>query len=75
VLDGECGFVRRTATGKPRESAIGNIVTDFEAAWAKCEARSFAPLWTEYGDFLSPFGTFAKGRAEVEKILRRRFPA
>jgi uncharacterized protein (TIGR02246 family) len=50
------------------EAAIRKIVSDFETAWTKCDAKALAGLWIEDGDFLSPYGTFAKGRAEIEKF-------
>lgn len=50
------------------EAAIRAIVTRFEAAWSKCDATALASLWTEDGDFHSPYDLAAKGRAEIEKF-------
>ena len=57
----------------PGEAAIRKIVSDFERAWTKCDAKALAGLWIEDGDFLSPYGTFAKGRAEIEKFYAGAF--
>ena len=57
----------------PGEAAIRKIVSDFEGAWTKCDAKALAGLWIEDGDFLSPYGTFAKGRAEIEKFYATAF--
>jgi uncharacterized protein (TIGR02246 family) len=42
----------------------------FKAAWDKHDPQAMAALWTEDGDLINPFGRFAKGRAEVEKLFR-----
>ena len=54
--------------GADEQSSIRAIVTDFETAWAKCDAKALSGLWTDDGDFQSPYGSLAKGRAEVEKF-------
>jgi uncharacterized protein (TIGR02246 family) len=55
------------------EAALHHIVTDLEGAWANCDAKALAALWTEDGDFLSPCGTLAKGRAEIERFYADAF--
>jgi len=55
------------------EATIRKIVSDFEVYWTKCDAKALARLWTEDGDFLSPYATFAKDRGETEKFYRDAF--
>lgn len=55
------------------DAAIRSIVPNFEMAWTKCDAKALALLWTEDGDFQSPYGSFAKGRIEIEKFYREAF--
>ncbi len=50
------------------DAAIRSIVPNFEMAWTKCDAKALALLWTEDGDFQSPYGSFAKGRREIGKF-------
>lgn len=62
-------------TGKTTadDAAIRSIVPNFEKAWTKCDAKGLALLWTEDGDFQSPYDSFAKGRIEIEKFYREAF--
>jgi uncharacterized protein (TIGR02246 family) len=55
------------------EKAIGSIVPNFEKAWTKCDAKALATLWTEDGDFQSPYNSFAKGRKEIESFYHDAF--
>ena len=57
----------------PDEAAIRKIMADFEADWAKCDAKALAGLWTEDGDFLSPYGNAATGREQIEKFYAGAF--
>ncbi len=50
------------------DAALRSIVPNFEMAWTKCDAKALALLWTEDGDLQSPYGSFAKGRREIEKF-------
>ena len=69
------GAVCTAETGKTGtdDAAIRSIVPNFETAWTKCDAKALAQLWTEDGDFQSPYGSFAKGRMEIEKFYREAF--
>lgn len=60
-------------TSAADDAAIRSIVHNFETAWTKCDAKALAQLWTEDGDFQSPYGSFAKGRIEIEKFYRDAF--
>jgi uncharacterized protein (TIGR02246 family) len=51
-------------------AAIEKLAADFSAAWAKDDTKAMAAFWTEDGDLLNPFGRWAKGRAEVEKLFQ-----
>lgn len=42
-------------------------------AWTRCDAKALALLWTEDGDFQSPYDSVAKGRREIEKFYRDAF--
>jgi uncharacterized protein (TIGR02246 family) len=55
------------ATGAPAAAAIQAVETEFAAAWAEHDARRLASFWLEDGDFMSPFGQFARGREELER--------
>ena len=55
------------------EATIRKIVSDFEVYWTKCDANGLARLWTEDGDFLSPYATFAKDRGEIETFYKDAF--
>jgi uncharacterized protein (TIGR02246 family) len=62
-----------TRTSPGDKAAIGSIVSNFETAWAKCDAKALAALWTKVGDFQSPYNSFAKGRAEIETFYSGAF--
>lgn len=55
------------------DAAIRSIVPNFEMTWTKCDAKALAQLWTEDGDFQSPYASFANGRREIEKFYRDAF--
>ena len=65
----------QTASHRGDETAIRDIVTRFEADWAKCDANGLAGLWTENGDFHSPYDAAAKGRNEIQKFYADAFSA
>lgn len=52
------------------EVDLRGIASNFESAWTKRDAKGLAALWTEDGDFQSPYDSFAKGRAEIEAFYR-----
>ncbi|MFQ5665542.1 MAG: YybH family protein [Candidatus Binatia bacterium] len=62
-------------TGSPpsdliNEAAIRKTYRDFTAAWNRHDVAAMANMWAVDGDDLEPDGRLAKGRTEVEKLLR-----
>lgn len=53
----------------PEEAAILAVEGEFAAAWAAHDAQRMARFWAEDGDLMNPFGTFARGRREVEALF------
>ena len=51
------------------EDAIKAEFTEFNAAWAKGDAKKLASFWTEDGTIINPVGVEGKGRAEIEKVI------
>ncbi len=43
---------------------------EFTKAWNNHDPKAMAALWLNDGDVISPFGRWAKGRSEVEKLFR-----
>jgi uncharacterized protein (TIGR02246 family) len=41
----------------------------FVAAWNKNDSKALSAGWAPDGDLINPFGRWAKGRAEVEKLF------
>lgn len=50
--------------------AIEGRIADFVTAWNKHDPVRMAALWHDDGDLINPFGRIAKGRNEVEDLLR-----
>lgn len=48
------------------EAGLKNMISNFKAAWTKCDKKALAALLAEDGDFQSPYDFFAKGRAAIE---------
>jgi len=57
-------FAADTAT-----QAIEKRTGEFVAAWNRHDSTALAAFWLPDGDLLNPFGRWAKGRAEVAKLL------
>ena len=51
------------------EDAIKARGAEFNAAWAKNDAKALAAFWTEDGTVVNPAGKNGKGRAEIEKVI------
>jgi uncharacterized protein (TIGR02246 family) len=58
------------AGGEDDRRALLKMEDDFAAAWNKGDAAAMAALWADDGDLVSPGGKMARGRAEIEKMLR-----
>jgi uncharacterized protein (TIGR02246 family) len=52
-----------------REKEVRAVTDAFVAAWNKDDSRAMAAEWAPDGDLINPFGRWAKGRAEVEKLF------
>ena len=52
-----------------REKEVRAVEDAFVAAWNKHDTKALAAGWAPDGDLINPFGRWAKGRAEVEKLL------
>jgi uncharacterized protein (TIGR02246 family) len=52
-----------------REKEVRAVGDAFVAAWNKDDSRAMAAGWAPDGDLINPFGRWAKGRAEVEKLF------
>jgi uncharacterized protein (TIGR02246 family) len=52
------------------EASIRRFGVDFSAAWNRHDPKAMASFWAEDGDLINPFGRWAKGRAEVEKLFQ-----
>jgi uncharacterized protein (TIGR02246 family) len=51
------------------EAAITAIEADFASAWAAHDAGRMASFWIEDGDFMNPFGRFARNRKELQALF------
>lgn len=49
------------------QAAIFKLVDDFVQKWNQHNPKEMASLWTEDGDLVSPWGQWAKNKAEVEQ--------
>jgi uncharacterized protein (TIGR02246 family) len=52
------------------EETIHIRIDEFVNAWNKHDTRGMSSLYAEDGDFINPIGRIAKGRAEIEKVLK-----
>lgn len=52
-----------------KEKEVRAASDAFAAAWNKDDAKAMAAGWAPDGDLINPFGRWAKGRAEVEKLF------
>jgi uncharacterized protein (TIGR02246 family) len=52
-----------------REKEVRAVEEAFVAAWNKNDTKAMAAGWAPDGDLINPFGRWAKGRAEVEKLF------
>jgi uncharacterized protein (TIGR02246 family) len=50
-------------------ASLEAIEAEFAGAWAAHDAARMASFWAEDGDFMNPFGRFARGRAELEALF------
>lgn len=57
------------SAGPPDEAALRAVEADFASAWAAHDAGRMASFWIEAGDFMNPFGRFARGRREIESLF------
>jgi uncharacterized protein (TIGR02246 family) len=55
---------------EPRDAAIRATEDAFAAAWNAHDAKTMAASWAKDGDLINPFGRVAKGRDEIEKLIR-----
>ncbi len=53
----------------PREKEVRSVEDAFVAAWNKHDPKGMAAEWAPDGDLINPFGRWAAGRAEVEKLF------
>jgi uncharacterized protein (TIGR02246 family) len=52
-----------------KEKEVRAVSDEFAAAWNKDDSKAMAAVWAPDGDLINPFGRWAKGRAEVEKLF------
>lgn len=67
-----CGIVGiGTAAGAPAaaETDIKAASDAFVAAWNKHDSKAMAAVWAPDGDLINPFGRWAAGRPEIEKLF------
>jgi uncharacterized protein (TIGR02246 family) len=60
----------RAASRAEDEASIKKVEADFTAAWNRHDPKAMASFWAVDGDLINPFGRWAKGRAEVEKLFQ-----
>ena len=48
---------------------VRSVSDAFVAAWNKHDPKAMAAEWAPEGDLVNPFGRWASGRAEVEKLF------
>jgi uncharacterized protein (TIGR02246 family) len=76
-----CALACRPALAKepdPRaedEAAIRAAVQSYVAAYNRGDAKGVAEFWSDTGEWISPSGQKAQGRAEIEKQLETMFAA
>ncbi len=51
------------------EDAIRALDAKFVAAWNRHDAKAMASVWAEDGDLINPMGQYARGRADIEKLI------
>ena len=52
-----------------REKEVRAATDAFVAAWNKHDPKAMAAVWAPDGDLINPFGRWASGRADVEKLF------
>ncbi len=52
------------------EQAIRSLASEFVSAWNKNDTRQLAACYSADGDLINPAGRAARGRMEVEKLMR-----
>ena len=52
-----------------REKEVRSVEEAFVTAWNKHDPKAMAAGWAPDGDLINPFGRWAAGRAEVEKLF------
>jgi uncharacterized protein (TIGR02246 family) len=57
------------------KEALNAMIASFENAWSKCDGKGLAALWTPDGDFQSPYGFTASGRAGIAQFYSHAFAA
>jgi uncharacterized protein (TIGR02246 family) len=55
---------------EPKEAPIRAIEDAFAAAWNAHDARTMAGFFAKDGDLINPSGRAAKGRDEIEQLIR-----
>jgi uncharacterized protein (TIGR02246 family) len=55
---------------KAEEAAVHKMADDFAVAWNRHDVKAMAGFWAPDGDVINPFGRWAKGRAEIEKLFQ-----
>jgi len=53
----------------PREKEVRSVEDAFVTAWNKHDPKAMAAQWAPDGDLINPFGRWAAGRAEIEKLF------
>ena len=52
------------------EQAIRNLTTELTTAWNRNDANALAALYAQDADLIDPSGRVARGRTEVEKLVK-----
>jgi uncharacterized protein (TIGR02246 family) len=61
--------VPRASGADDAAAGVKARLDEFVKAWNAHDAKGMAATWTQDGDLQNPFGRWAKGRAEVEKLF------
>ena len=49
------------------QTAVNNVIKDFEACWNRHDMEAFSRLFTEDADFVNVIGLVSNGRTEIKK--------
>ena len=68
------GAAEKEKNNDPRRQAIEKVMSSFESAFNKGDAKALAAFWTPGGDLVGVQGERTEGREQIEKLFGGLFP-